>query len=77
MISSGVIPPNPSELLNSDKMIELIDILKKKYDLILFDTPPIIAVTDALILSKYIDRLTNRKSILTHCHHLNKICNLF
>ena len=56
VISSGIIPPNPSELLTSNKMQKLIEELKGIYDIILFDTPPIIAVTDALILSKFMDR---------------------
>jgi len=55
IISSGINPPNPSELLNSDKMKVLIEQLKLRFDIILIDTPPIIAVTDALILSKIID----------------------
>ena len=56
LITSGTVPPNPSELLDSDKMKEAIDLLKTKYDVILFDTPPIVAVTDAIILSKNIDK---------------------
>ena len=56
IIPSGVVPPNPSELLDSAEMKNMIDNLKEKYDIILFDTPPIVAVTDALILSKHIDK---------------------
>ena len=55
LISSGINPPNPSELLNSHKMKDLIDSLKTDFDIILIDTPPIIAVTDALVLSKIVD----------------------
>ena len=55
IISSGITPPNPSELLNSDKMEKLIDRLQSKYDVVLIDTPPMIAVTDALVLSKIVD----------------------
>ncbi|MAQ43824.1 MAG: hypothetical protein CMG25_05000 [Candidatus Marinimicrobia bacterium] len=56
IIPSGIVPPNPSELLDSDSMKTMIDNLKEQYDIILFDTPPIVAVTDALILSKHIDK---------------------
>ena len=56
IIPSGIIPPNPSELLSNPKMEILIEELKKDYDVILFDTPPLIAVTDALVLSKFMDR---------------------
>ena len=55
IISSGITPPNPSELLHSDKMEKLIDRLQSKYDVVLIDTPPMIAVTDALVLSKIVD----------------------
>ncbi|MFY7812023.1 MAG: tyrosine-protein kinase family protein, partial [Flavobacterium sp.] len=54
-ISSGPIPPNPSELILSDKMGELIQELKNKYDYILLDTPPVGLVSDALQLSDYSD----------------------
>ncbi|MCF7792592.1 MAG: polysaccharide biosynthesis tyrosine autokinase [Candidatus Cloacimonetes bacterium] len=57
VITIGYIPPNPSELLASSRMDEAIKILKTKYDFILFDAPPVIAVTDAMILAKKIDYL--------------------
>ena len=56
IITSGIIPPNPSELLDSKQMIQMLEILKKEYDVILFDSPPLIAVTDAYILMKYVDQ---------------------
>ena len=55
IITSGVVPPNPSELLASEAMIEFINEAKKSYDVILFDSPPLIAVTDAYVLLKNID----------------------
>lgn len=55
VITSGPIPPNPSELLGSQQMILLIEQLKKEYDVLLFDTSPIMAVTDALIISSLCD----------------------
>jgi len=51
----GSIPPNPSELLGSKKMEGLIEKLRQSYSRIIFDTPPVLAVTDALILSKKAD----------------------
>ena len=54
VITSGIIPPNPSELLDSPLLDNLLNKLKKNYDVILFDTPPLIAVTDAFVLMKYI-----------------------
>ena len=56
IIYSGAIPPNPSELLGSELMKNLIIELKEKYDIILFDAPPVLAVTDAVVLSRLIDQ---------------------
>tara|TARA_B100000519_G_scaffold108915_1_gene94382 strand:+ start:729 stop:3077 length:2349 start_codon:yes stop_codon:yes gene_type:complete len=56
-VSSGIIPPNPSELLGSKKMLELIKNLEIEWDMILFDSPPLVAVTDATMVSKEIDRI--------------------
>ncbi len=50
----GHIPPNPAELLASEKMSAILDVLKKEYDYILLDTPPVNAVTDVVVLSKYV-----------------------
>ncbi|SDN32558.1 capsular exopolysaccharide family [Paenibacillus sp. yr247] len=55
LISSGPIPPNPSELLASRKMIELLKQLEQDFDLILIDSPPTISVTDSQILSTMCD----------------------
>ena len=55
IILSGPIPPNPSELLNLEKMKLFIEELKKTYQHIIIDTPPIGLVTDGLILMKYSD----------------------
>ncbi len=51
IVPCGLLPPNPSELLGSQKMDEFINQLKAKFDMILFDSPPVIAVTDAAVLS--------------------------
>ena len=55
VIPSGPIPPNPSELLNSDRMKKLIEELKKTYDYIILDTPPCGLVTDSVITMKMSD----------------------
>ena len=55
VITSGPIPPNPSELIMGESMKEFIDELKKKYDYIILDTPPIGLVTDAIELSMFAD----------------------
>ncbi|MGB5928662.1 MAG: polysaccharide biosynthesis tyrosine autokinase, partial [Cyclobacteriaceae bacterium] len=54
-ISSGDVPPNPSELLMKAKMKELVDELRAKYDYVIIDSPPMALVTDALIISKMSD----------------------
>ena len=55
VMTSGPVPPNPSELLGSEKMKELVRVLSEHYDIVLFDTPPVNAVTDAAILSTVVD----------------------
>ncbi|GBD87476.1 tyrosine-protein kinase YwqD [bacterium BMS3Abin03] len=54
-ITTGTIPPNPAEMLDSDQMRNLLSKLRDVYDLILLDSPPIIAVTDSEILSGMVD----------------------
>lgn len=51
-LTAGSVPPNPSELLASPKMKQMLDNLKESYDYIFIDTPPIGVVTDAVILAK-------------------------
>lgn len=55
LITSGPKPPNPSELLDSRRMKELIQELKQQYDLVIFDMPPVVAVTDAQIVASKSD----------------------
>ncbi len=56
-IPSGKIPPNPSEILSSAQMVEFLKEAQEVYDLVIFDSPPILAVTDAAILSTFVDGL--------------------
>ena len=53
VIFSGYLPPNPSELLSSEALAELMETLKERYDYIFIDTPPVSAVIDAAVISKY------------------------
>ena len=55
VLLSGDIPPNPTELLGSDRMAAVIEALKSSYDYIFVDTPPVNVVADASILSNYMD----------------------
>lgn len=55
IVSSGVIPPMPSELLDSKKMEKLLLDLRERYDYVIIDSPPVLSVTDATILSKIVD----------------------
>lgn len=55
VLTGGPIPPNPAELLGSKRMKRLIEEANEQFDIILFDTPPIIAVTDAAILAQVVD----------------------
>lgn len=55
LINAGPVPPNPVELLGSKKMGSLLEWLKKDYDFILVDTPPMLAVSDAVVLGPLLD----------------------
>lgn len=55
LITCGPIPPNPSELLASKKMQQMMEEAKQTYDMIIFDTPPVLAVADAQILADLCD----------------------
>lgn len=67
VLASGTIPPNPAELLGTEKMINLLAQLEEKWDVILIDTPPILVVTDASLLAKAVDNMILMiKSGVTH-----------
>jgi len=55
LINAGPIPSNPAELLGSERMSNLIDVLKGSLDFILLDSPPILSVSDALVIGTAID----------------------
>lgn len=54
-VFSGRIPPNPAELLGSLQMAQLIDRLSETFDYVVIDSPPVLPVTDSVILSRYVD----------------------
>jgi succinoglycan biosynthesis transport protein ExoP len=55
VLTSGPVPPNPSELLGSHRMARLIEKLTADADLVVFDSPPVLAVTDAVVLGRQLD----------------------
>ncbi|MCM3771787.1 CpsD/CapB family tyrosine-protein kinase [Priestia aryabhattai] len=55
LLTSGPIPPNPAELLASNNMTELLKEMKEQFDMVIFDTPPVLAVADAQILANQVD----------------------
>lgn len=54
LLPSGAIPPNPSELLGSARMVDLLAELRQRYDYVFLDTPPLAVVADALVLAPHI-----------------------
>ncbi|SMC54601.1 GumC family protein [Cellulophaga tyrosinoxydans] len=57
IIYSGKIPPNPSELLMSDRMKTLLDEASEKYDYVIVDTAPLLVVTDTVLISEYASQI--------------------
>lgn len=55
VLIAGTVPPNPSELLASNRMEEIINKLKSEYDYVIIDAPPVSVVTDAAIVGAYVD----------------------
>ena len=55
IVGCGTVPPNPAEILGSRKMHEFVDQINQIYDVVLFDSPPLLAVTDAAVLGTGVD----------------------
>lgn len=68
VIPSGILPPNPAELLSSMAFEDLINSLRNEYDLIIMDTPPANIVSDAMVATKYSDGvvIVVRHQVTTH-----------
>ena len=83
ILPSGNLPPNPSELLGSARMKQILDILSEKFDYIVVDLPPVNIVSDALAISNYISGMvvvirqdyTEKKSLET-CFRQLKLSNV-
>ena len=81
ILPSGKVPPNPSELLGSKALEELLDELNDIYDVIILDTPPLHAVTDAQVLSTKVDGVllvvraekTKKDSVIAAKESLEKV----
>jgi capsular exopolysaccharide synthesis family protein len=69
IITAGTFTPNPAELIASNRMSKLIEYFKEQYDMIFFDTPPIVAVTDATLLGKKMDGLL----LVVRSNHTDRI----
>ncbi|WP_344341340.1 tyrosine-protein kinase family protein, partial [Streptomyces rhizosphaericus] len=57
VLASGPVPPNPSELLQSQAMAELVTDLRERFDIVLLDAPPLLPVTDSALLAAQVDGL--------------------
>ncbi|MDX2032110.1 MAG: polysaccharide biosynthesis tyrosine autokinase [Blastocatellia bacterium] len=76
VIPCGHIPPNPSELISSDKMRELLQTLAENYDQVIVDSPPLVTVTDPVILSTLVDGvIVVAKSAITKSEVLRRACH--
>lgn len=83
ILPAGDIPPNPSELLGSARMEELLASLKQKFDYIVVDLPPVNLVSDAVAISKFISGMIvvireeyTEKKELTHCMRQLSLSNV-
>ena len=57
VLPMGIVPPNPSELLASDKNKQLVEILAKNYDLVIYDGVPVGGLTDSIIMAVLVDKI--------------------
>lgn len=77
LLASGALPPRPADLLGSRRMVTLIERLRNAADMVLFDTPPVTAVTDAAVLARRMDGVLlvlkagrTRRDRAREAHHL-------
>lgn len=77
ILCSGLPPPNPSEILASERMKHFIATAREKYDFIIFDSPPLLPVTDAAVLSKACDGtilvIRSNKTVIEAAHRVKTI----
>jgi len=80
LLPSGLHPPNPAELINSQKMKEILKEVKQDFDAIFIDAPPVLAVIDPVIIASLVDAVvfvlkegkTSRKPLVKAVNELNK-----
>jgi len=68
ILPAGKVPPNPAEIIGSDKAEFLMDVLKQRYDFIVVDTPPVLPATDALLMAPRTDGVV----LVVRSGHTNK-----
>ena len=81
IVTAGPAPPNPAELLHSPRFAELVECARRKYDVVIFDSPPLGAVTDAAILAPQVDgvllvvkaMVTTRDALQSSLRQLNDV----
>ncbi len=81
VIPCGPIPPNPAELLHTRRFQELLEELKGTYDYAIFDSPPVLPVTDSLVIGKHVDGVlmvvragvTSKRAVSQSKHSMDKI----
>jgi len=80
VIPSGPIPPNPTEILDSTRMENLVEKLRKYFDIVFIDAPPLVGIVDPVIIGRLADAMilvvwwgkTSRKAVTAVKHELNK-----
>jgi capsular exopolysaccharide synthesis family protein len=76
LLPSGSIPPNPLELLSSDANRVILENIKKRYDVVFYDCPPALGLSDALVMSKYSDvnvvTITNSKTRIDQLENVKR-----
>ncbi len=78
VMSRGKAPPNPSELLMQDRLPEFLKEMTRHYDLVVLDTPPVLAVTDAMIIGRYADmNLMVVRHNQTAIHEVEEVAKTF
>ena len=68
VLNSGIIPPNPAELIMTEKLARMFDKFRKEYDYVIVDTVPVSIVTDTLLIAKYADAFV----YVVRAHYLDK-----
>ncbi len=74
-MSAGSLPPNPTELLGSDRMNQVLGIVAHEHDVVIIDSPPVMPVSDALLLATVVDGVVLVvNSLKTSKHHVKMAC---